>query len=76
MLENGSLKHIGTLDIEGDDEENYLTEILEINEMEGTLVFALKSEEVILRPGSKDMFKTNKNVIYVYQNNELTFKTN
>ena len=76
MFENGSLKYIGTLDIEGDDEENYLTDILEIKEMEGTLVFALKSEEVILKPGSGDMFKTNKNVIYVYQNNELALKTN
>lgn len=76
MLETGTLKHIGTLDMEGDDEENYLTEILEINEMEGTTVFALKSKEVILKPGSEDMFKTNKNVIYVYQNNELALKTN
>lgn len=76
MFENGSLKYIGTLDIEEDDEENYLTDILEIKEREGTLVFALKSEEVILKPGSEDMFKTNKNVIYVYQNNELALKTN
>ncbi len=76
MLENGTLKYIGTLDIEGGDQENYLTEILEIIEMEGTIVFALKSEEVILKPGSEDTFKTNKNVIYVYQNNELELKIN
>ncbi len=76
MLENRTLKHIGTLDMEGDDDANYLTEILEINEMEGTIVFALKSDQVILKPGSEGTLKTNKNVIYVYQNNELVLKTN
>ncbi len=76
VLENGSLKHIGPLDIEGSDEETYLTEIVEINEVEDTLIFALKSEEVIINPGSEDTLKTNKNVIYVYLNNELVLKMN
>lgn len=78
MLENGDLKRIGTLDIEPYDEnlDNYLTDVLEINEIEGTIVFALKSDQVILKPGSEGTLKTNKNVIYVYQNNELVLKTN
>ncbi|MFY0713754.1 hypothetical protein J1D01_08775 [Seonamhaeicola sp. NFXS20] len=76
ILENGTLKQIGTLDMEGGDEEKYLTEIVEINEIDDTIIFALKSDEVILKPGSEDTLKTNKNVIYVYQNNELALKTN
>lgn len=78
ILENGTLKSMGTLEIEPHDEnlDNYLTDVLEINEIEGSLVFALKSEEVILKPGSEDTLKSNKNVIYVYQNNELALKTN
>jgi hypothetical protein len=78
ILENKTLKPIGTLDIEPYDEnlDTYLTDVVEISELEGSIVFSLKSEEVVLKPGSEDEVKTNKNAIYVYQNNELKLKTN
>lgn len=78
ILEKGILKPIGTLNIEPYDEnlDTYLTDVLEINEIESNIVFALKSEEVVLKPGSEDEVKTNKNAIYVWQNNELSLKTN
>ena len=78
ILENKTLKHLGTLDIEPYDEnlDTYLTDVVEINEIEGNIVFTLKSEEVVLKPGSEDEVKTNKNAIYVFQDNALTLKTN
>lgn len=78
IFENETLKPIGTLDVEPHDENlnNYLTDVLEINQIEDSMVFSLKSEEVILKPSSEDMSKTNKNLIYVYQKNKLALKTN
>lgn len=78
ILENEILKPIGTLDIEPYDEnlDTYLTDVVEISELEASIVFTLKSKEVVLRPGSENEVKTNKNAIYVYQNNELKMKTN
>ena len=78
ILENKTLKHLGTLDIEPYDEnlDTYLTDVVEINEIEGNIVFTLKSEEVVLKPGSEVEVKTNKNAIYVFQDNALTLKTN
>ncbi|WP_111672798.1 PA3715 family protein [Algoriphagus litoralis] len=75
ILENGVVNYIGTLDIEGDDEESYLTEIIEIFEAEGSIYFILKSDQVILRPGSKDQIKTDNNVVYVYEDNRLRLNT-
>ncbi len=76
ILENENIKHIGTLDIEGTDEEKYMTEIVEIKEIGDEIVFTLKSDEVILNPGSIDEAKINNNIQYVYKNNVLSLRVN
>ncbi|WP_186754057.1 PA3715 family protein [Echinicola salinicaeni] len=75
ILEKERIKHIGTLDIEGTEEGQYLTEKVDIQEIGNSLVFAIKSNQLVLKPGEE--FSTQvTNAIYVYQGNQLILKTN
>ncbi|SHO64312.1 hypothetical protein [Algoriphagus zhangzhouensis] len=75
ILEENAKKHVGTLDIEGNEEKDFLTEIVEIHEVESSLVFAIKSNYLMLKPGEEFSTKVS-NAIYVYQGNQLVLKTN
>ncbi len=74
ILEKGTIKHLGTLDIEGDGEK-YLTEIITIIEWNDSIEFTFKSDKLVLGPGSENVTIANDNVRYVYRNNELILKT-
>lgn len=80
ILENGKINHIGTLDIEGYDPEQdgsmYLTEIVEISEDASGIQFSFKTDKLVLGPGTEDEVIVNKNVRYVYKNNQLSLLSN
>jgi len=75
FLEKGNLKHIGTLDIEDTEEEKFLIDIVDIQEIGNSLVFSIKSNQLTLKPGEENSSLIN-NAIYVYQGNQLLLKTN
>lgn len=75
ILEDDTIQHIGTLDIEGVEEEKFLTDIVNIQEIDNSLVFAIKSNYLALKPGEEFSTKVS-NAIYVYQSNQLVLKTN
>lgn len=75
ILEKGAIKHIGTLAIEGNEEGKYLTERLDIQEIDNSLVFAINSNLLTLKPGEKSSTQVT-NAIYVYQGKQLILKTN
>ncbi|SFU20265.1 hypothetical protein SAMN04489724_0282 [Algoriphagus locisalis] len=75
ILEESSIKHIGTLAIEGNEEGKYLTERLDIQEIDNSLVFSLKSDQLTLKPGEESSTQVS-NAIYVYQGDQLILKTN
>jgi len=78
IFENEKISRIGTLNIEGYNEdyseESYLTNIVEINENSNRLEFRFKSDTLVLKPGTEDVVIKNDNVKYIYENNELVFK--
>ncbi|MEZ4778743.1 MAG: hypothetical protein R2786_05100 [Flavobacteriaceae bacterium] len=72
FLENDSIKYIGRLDIEGTEEDNFLTDIVEITEKGSRMEFTFKSNKLTLEPGSKnETIIENKNIKYVFENNRL-----
>ena len=75
ILEESTIKHIGTLDIEGNEEGKFLTDLVAIQETGNSLVFSIKSNQLTLNPG-KDSSTKVTNAIYVYQGNQLVLKTN
>lgn len=75
ILAGSTVKHIGTLAIEGKEGDKFLTEMVDIQEIDNSLVFAIKSNQLVLKPGEE--FSTQvTNAIYVYQGKQLTLKTN
>jgi len=78
IVENGKIDYIGTLNIEAYDEnfQNYLTEVVEIKENATGIEFTLKSDKLVIKPGSKGETIINNNLKYVYKNNELKLLPN
>ncbi|MBN3581918.1 hypothetical protein JYB64_05925 [Algoriphagus aestuarii] len=75
ILEERTIKHIGTLDMEGNEEGKFLTDMVDIQETSNSLVFSIKSDQLTLNPGEDSSTKVS-NAIYVYQGNQLVLKTN
>lgn len=69
--ENGDISPIGTLDIEGNDEEKNLTSIIEIHEKENELIFTFKSDSLYVNPGSEDILIKNSGTKYIYKDKKL-----
>ncbi len=78
ILENNTIKYIGTLDIEGynpeQDDDQVLTKIVEIKEKGNRLEFSFKSDQLILNPGTDDRIIDNHHLKYIYKNNTLYFE--
>ncbi|APY07610.1 hypothetical protein BWZ20_04540 [Winogradskyella sp. J14-2] len=78
LLENGTIKHMGTLDIEGYNPEQssdkYLTEIIKINEYDNVITFSFKADSLVLNPSKDETIIKNDNVKYVYNGNKLVLK--
>ena len=72
ILENGNIKYIGMLDIESTEEEKWLTNMVEIQEIGNRIEFTFQSNQLILNPGGENEKRIkNNNLKYVYENNKL-----
>lgn len=78
ILENRTMKYIGTLDLEGynpeQGDDKVLTKIIEIKEKGNRIEFTFKSDKLTLNPGANDIIIENNNVKYIYENNLLVLK--
>ncbi|MEZ4859020.1 MAG: hypothetical protein R2781_09440 [Flavobacteriaceae bacterium] len=78
ILENKTIKYIGTLDIEGynpeQDDNQVLTKIVEIKENTNLMEFTFKSDQLILNPGTDDIIIKNNHLKYIYNNHTLYLK--
>lgn len=75
ILEKSTIKHIGTLAIEGNEEGKFLTDLVDIQETGNSLVFSIKSDQLTLNPGEESSIQV-PNAIFAYQGGQLIVKTN
>ncbi|WP_297335026.1 hypothetical protein [Algoriphagus sp.] len=75
ILEKSTIKHIGTLAIEGNEEGKFLTDLVDIQETGNSLVFSIKSDQLTLNPGEESSIQV-PNAIFAYQGGQLILKTN
>ncbi|WP_312076049.1 hypothetical protein [Chryseobacterium sp.] len=72
LLENNSVKYLGTIDLEPFDEETKMTDILEIYEKNNAIHFKFNSDTLLLQPGSEDIKIKNNGIEYVYEDSKFT----
>ncbi|KMQ64915.1 hypothetical protein ACM46_11960 [Chryseobacterium angstadtii] len=72
LLQSGTIKHIGNLDIEPNNEEKSLTDILKIKESKDEIIFTFNADSLVLKPGNEDIIiKNNNNTQYIYNHQSL-----
>lgn len=71
LLEKGTVKYLGNLDIEPKNEEKKLTDVLKIKESSEGIIFTFDTDSLVLKPGSEDIIIKNNHVKYVYDHQSL-----
>jgi hypothetical protein len=73
LIQDGGIKYMGNIDVEGDDPENKLVDIVRINETGNRIIITFNAKSLILQPGSKDIPVKNKNTRYEYDGTSFRF---
>ncbi|WP_131797230.1 hypothetical protein [Chryseobacterium kwangjuense] len=71
LLENGTVKYLGNLDIETNNEEKSITDVLKIKESKDGITFTFDADSLVLKPGNEDKVIKNNQVKYVYDGSSL-----
>ncbi len=72
IFKQDKIQHIGTLDVEANEEDLYLTEFVEIKEINNRIEFSFTIDNLILSPGTADLkYQNNNNLKYVFEDNKF-----
>jgi hypothetical protein len=72
MLENGAISPLGNLNVEGYEEDQYLTDIVRIHQNGEQMEFSFEAEKLIWDPGGNgEKTMPNNNLKYIYRDQIL-----
>lgn len=71
LYENGTIKYVGNIDVEGADMETSLIDIINIQETKNETIFTFNRDSVALHPGGDIEIVPSKGLSYVYKNDRF-----
>ncbi len=75
LIENNTVKSIGIIDADLNDESKSIVEVTKIIKSNNQIEFSFEADSLVLNPGTSDLIVPNK-VKYIYRNNKLVFVSN
>lgn len=72
LFENGTIKSIGSIDLESNEMDKTMVSFVHIKEKQDQVVFTFDSDSLLLHPGSaNEALIPNHNLRYIYQNDKF-----